>query len=69
MKDHTVHMFFSQEDDGYIAQIPELPGCSAFGTTQQDALAELQQARDAWLASARDQGTPIPRPKALSPAR
>ncbi len=49
MKDYHINIFYSQEDDGYIADIPDLESCSAFGATPAAALAELEQAKAAWL--------------------
>lgn len=56
------HVFWSDEDEGYIAVAPDLPGCSAFGPSQQEALAELQDAIASWIEAARAAGNPIPRP-------
>jgi predicted RNase H-like HicB family nuclease len=61
--DYHINIFYSEEDGGYIADIPDLPGCSAFGATPEDALAEVQEAKQAWLESARAEGTPIPPPR------
>jgi predicted RNase H-like HicB family nuclease len=47
----------------YIAEISDLEDCSAFGTTPAEALAEVECARDAWLAAAQEAGRPIPRPR------
>ncbi len=63
MKDYHVNVFYSDEDDGYIADIPDLEHCSAFGSTPEDALAEVLQAKEAWLASARELGKPVPEPR------
>ncbi|MGD0517386.1 MAG: type II toxin-antitoxin system HicB family antitoxin [Thermoguttaceae bacterium] len=62
MKDYHINIFSSDEDGGYIADIPDLVSCSAFGNTPEEALAEVEQAKDAWLAAARDSGKPIPKP-------
>jgi len=62
MKDYHINIFFSQEDEGYIADIPDLPMCSAFGTTPREALAEVETAKELWLESARAEGKPIPEP-------
>ena len=56
------NVFWSDEDAGYIATAPDLPGCSAIGETQQEALAELQNAIAAWTDAARAAGNPIPPP-------
>jgi predicted RNase H-like HicB family nuclease len=60
--DCHINIFFSEEDDGYIADVPDLEHCSAFGETPEEALAELQVAKRAWLDSARARGTAIPEP-------
>jgi len=63
MKDYHINIFFSEDDGGYIADIPDLRACSAFGKTPEEALAEVQNAKEAWLEAARAEGKPIPRPK------
>ena len=62
MKDYHINIFYSDEDGGYIADIPDLVMCSAFGTTPAEALAEVEQAKEAWLEVAREEGKPIPEP-------
>lgn len=64
---YPAQVFWSKEDEGFVAVAPDLPGCSAFGDTQQEALAELQDAIAAWIESARSAGNPIPEPS--DPAR
>ena len=61
MKDYHINIFYSEEDGGYIADIPDLAACSAFGETPNEALKEVQRARKAWLESARKEGKPIPK--------
>lgn len=63
MSDYEIVIFYSAEDGDYIAEVPELEHCSAFGDTPPTALAQVERARDAWLAAARETGKPIPRPK------
>ena len=63
MKDYHINIFYSEVDEGYIADIPDLTGCSAFGTTPAKALAEVQIAKEAWLEAAKDEGKPIPPPR------
>ena len=63
MKDYHINIFYSDEDGGYIADIPDLEACSAFGETPTKALAEVQLAKAAWLEAARDEGKPIPQPR------
>jgi predicted RNase H-like HicB family nuclease len=62
MKDYHINIFFSQEDEGYIADVPDLPMCSAFGKTPAEALAEVETAKQLWLEAARAEGKPIPEP-------
>jgi len=62
MKDYRINIFFSQEDEGYIADIPDLPMCSVFGKTPTEALAEVETAKQLWLEAARAEGKPIPEP-------
>jgi len=63
MKDYHINIFYSQEDGGYIADIPDLEACSAFGETPEQALAEVKIAKDAWLQTAREAKKPIPEPR------
>lgn len=63
MKDYRINIFWSDEDGGYIADIPDLETCSAFGNTPEEALAEVEIAKDAWLTAARETGKPIPKPR------
>jgi len=62
MSDYHINIFASAEDGGYIADVPDLPCCSAFGTSPEEALAEVQRAKSAWLEAAREEGKPIPPP-------
>ena len=52
MKDYHINIFYSEEDEGYIADIPDLKYCSAFGKTSEEALQEVVKAKEAWLESA-----------------
>ena len=63
MRDYHVNIFYSEEDGGYIADIPDLDACSAFGDTPADALHEVEIAKVAWLEAARVAGKPIPTPR------
>jgi predicted RNase H-like HicB family nuclease len=63
MKDYHINIFYSEEDEGYIADIPDLKYCSAFGDTPEEALREVQIAKSAWLEAARAEGKPIPLPR------
>ena len=62
MKDYHINIFASEADGGYIADIPDLTHCSAFGETPEEALAEVLIARAAWLDAASAEGKPIPTP-------
>ncbi len=63
MKDYHINIFYSEEDDGYIADIPDLESCSAFGETPEQALAELERAKETWISAAQEAGKPIPPPR------
>jgi len=62
MTDYHINIFFSEEDGGYIADIPDLAYCSAFGKTPEQALTEVLKAKSAWIEAARAEGRPIPPP-------
>ena len=63
MRDYHINIFYSEEDSGYIADIPDLESCSACGDTPEEALAEVEKAKVAWIAAARDQGRDVPEPR------
>lgn len=63
MKDYHINIFYSDEDGGYIADIPDLQACSAFGATAAEALREVEFARAAWLEAAHAEGKAIPKPR------
>jgi predicted RNase H-like HicB family nuclease len=63
MNDYHINIFYSTEDGGYIADIPDLDSCSAFGDTPEQALAQVEQAKQAWLEAARQTGKPVPPPR------
>jgi antitoxin HicB len=58
-----VEVFWSDDDEGYIAVVPHLPGCSGFGKTPEAAVHELGDAIDAWIAACRASGDPVPEPR------
>lgn len=60
---HLLNIFYSEEDGGYIADVPDLEACSAFGATSEEALAQVERAKAAWLSVAREAGKPIPPPR------
>lgn len=63
MSDYHVNIFFSEEDHGYIADVPDLEYCSAFGKTREEALREVEIAIKSWLKVAKEAGDPIPAPR------
>ena len=63
MSDYHINIFYSKEDGGYIADIPDLECCSAFGETPEQALKEVETAKKAWLKTARQVGKRIPLPR------
>jgi predicted RNase H-like HicB family nuclease len=63
MKDYHINIFYSEEDLGYIADVPDLRYCSAFGATPAFALAELEKAKAAWIEAANAEGKPVPKPR------
>ncbi len=63
MKDYHINIFYSEDDKGYIADIPDLKHCSAFGATPEEALSEALKAKEAWLKAARVKKKPIPTPQ------
>jgi predicted RNase H-like HicB family nuclease len=63
MKDYHINIFYSEEDEGYIGDIPDLKFCSAFGETPEEALREVLIAKSVLLEVARAEGKPIPLPR------
>ena len=63
MDKYEVIIFWSTEDEAFVAEIPELPGCMAHGASQEEALANAKEAERLWLETAREFGDPIPEPK------
>ncbi len=62
MYKYAIEIFYSEEDEGYIAVVPELAGCSAFGETEEAALKEVMTAMELWLETAEKEGREIPQP-------
>jgi predicted RNase H-like HicB family nuclease len=63
MKDYHINIFYSDEDGGYVADIPDLEACSAFGSSPEEALAEVGRAKSAWIAAAHAAGKDVPEPR------
>lgn len=59
---YPIEVFWSDEDKGYIAVMPDLPGCSAWGESEEEALREAQDAAQAWIKAAKKAGKVIPSP-------
>lgn len=60
MPAYHINLFFSEDDGGWIADVPDLQYCSAFAETPEEAVAEVRKAIEAWLEAARADGRPIP---------
>ncbi len=60
---YEIIIYWSQPDEAYIAEVPELSGCAADGETYQQALANVEVVIDEWIETAQAQGRPIPQPK------
>jgi predicted RNase H-like HicB family nuclease len=56
-------IYWSKDDDAYVAEVPELPGCMAHGETYEAALGNVKDAIQLWLDTANEFGDPIPEPK------
>ncbi|MBF0537908.1 MAG: type II toxin-antitoxin system HicB family antitoxin [Nitrospirae bacterium] len=62
---YAITIFYSEEDEGYIAIVPDLPLCSAFGRTEEEALKEIKIAQEGWIEVAKISGKTIPKPSML----
>ena len=60
---YEVIIYWSEEDEAFIVEVPELPGCMADGATYQEALANAEVVIQEWIETARELGRPIPEPK------
>jgi predicted RNase H-like HicB family nuclease len=63
MSKYEVIIYWSKDDQAFIAEVPELPGCAADGSTYQEALAHVETVIQEWIETAKDLGRPIPEPK------
>ena len=63
MSKYEVIIYWSKDDQAFIAEVPELPGCAADGATYQEALANVESVIQEWIETAKDLGRPIPEPK------
>jgi predicted RNase H-like HicB family nuclease len=62
MKDYHINLFYSDEDECYVADIPDLQFCSALGDSPEEAIREILIAKQTWLEAAECSGKPIPKP-------
>ncbi len=60
---YEVIIYWSDEDEAFIAEVPELPGCASDGRTYEEALANVQVIIEEWIETARELGRPIPEPR------
>lgn len=60
---YETNIYWSEEDQAYLAEVPELPGCMAHGATYENALANAQEAIHLWIDTAVEFGDPVPQPK------
>ncbi|MCH8012203.1 MAG: type II toxin-antitoxin system HicB family antitoxin [Candidatus Marinimicrobia bacterium] len=63
MHKYEIIIFWDNDDQIYIADVPELPGCSAHGKTYDDALANVKDAIQLWIDTAKEYGDSVPEPK------
>jgi predicted RNase H-like HicB family nuclease len=63
MTKYEIILYWSVDDDAFIAEVPELPGCAADGPTRQEALANVETAIQEWIETAQELGRSIPEPK------
>ncbi len=60
---YEIILYWSEEDQAYLAEVPELPGCAADGATYQEALNNVAVVIDEWMETAKELGRPIPEPR------
>lgn len=60
---YTIILYWSKDDQAFIAEVPELPRCAADGATYQEALANAETVIGEWIDTARELGRPIPEPR------
>ena len=63
MHRYEILIYWSDEDQVFIAEVPELPGCMAHGETQEEALEKAKEAMSLWIETANEHGDPVPEPK------
>lgn len=60
---YEISLYWSQEDQAFITEVPELPGCAADGKSYQEALQNVEVITQEWIETANELGCPIPEPK------
>lgn len=60
---YEIILYWSREDEAFIAKVPELPGCTADGAPYQEALAQVETVIREWIETARELGRPLPVPR------
>ncbi|MCF8036504.1 MAG: type II toxin-antitoxin system HicB family antitoxin [Desulfobacteraceae bacterium] len=63
MGKYEIIIYWSDEDNVFVADVPELPGCMAHGDTEESALRNVKDAIQLWIDTAKEFGDPIPQPK------
>jgi len=63
MYKYEIIMYWSREDNTYVAEVPELAGCMADGETTNEALRNVEQVIQEWIETAEELGRPIPEPR------
>ena len=63
MYKYKIIIYWSREDDAFVAEVPELPGCMVHGKTYEEAIKNIQEAIHLWIETAKEFGDPIPEPK------
>ena len=63
MYKYEIIIFWSEEDNAYVAEVPELPGCMADGTTHKEVLENVERIITEWIETAKEMGRPVPEPK------
>ncbi|MBI4672240.1 MAG: type II toxin-antitoxin system HicB family antitoxin [Chloroflexi bacterium] len=64
---YEIIIYWSKEDDAFVAEVPELPGCMAHGRTQTAALKNINEAIQLWIDTAKEFGDLIPEPQGGRP--
>ena len=63
MPRYEITIYWSDDDQAFIAEVPELPGCMADGQTYQEAIANAEVVMREWIQTAKELGRPVPEPK------